>query len=79
MLPGDDFWEQSGIPLEKRTEFIQYLIGKNYQRKAIQRTIELAALPLQKNSENQNPIHNMKSILFLCLLLFHGASMHKVF
>lgn len=35
MLPGDDFWEQSGIPLEKRTEFIQYLIGKNYQRKAI--------------------------------------------
>ena len=39
MLPGDDFWEQSGIPLEKRTEFIQYLIGKNYQRKAIQRTI----------------------------------------
>ena len=28
MLPGDDFWEQSGIPLEKRTEFIQYLIGK---------------------------------------------------
>ncbi|MCL1691475.1 hypothetical protein CMU59_12215 [Elizabethkingia anophelis] len=46
MLPGDDFWEQSGIPLEKRTEFIQYLIGKKIiSGKPSKEQLELAALP----------------------------------
>ena len=46
MLPGDDFWEQSGIPLEKRTEFIQYLIGKKIiSGKLSKEQLELAALP----------------------------------
>ena len=46
MLPGDDFWEQSGIPLEKAyTEFIQYLIGK-----------KLSAESYLKNSWNWQPL-----------------------
>lgn len=46
MLPGDDFWEQSGIPSEKRTEFIQYLIGKKIiSGKLSKEQLELAALP----------------------------------
>ncbi len=49
MLPGDDFWEQSGIPLEKRTEFIQYLIGKkNYQRKAFQRAVGIGSFTFNR-------------------------------
>ena len=48
MLPGDDFWEQSGIPLEKRTEFIQYLIGKNYQRKAFKRAVGIGSFTFHR-------------------------------
>lgn len=69
MLPGDDFWEQSGIPLEKRTEFIQYLIGKKLSAESLPKSSWNWQLYLsQKNSENQNPIHNMKTILFFMLI-----------
>lgn len=69
MLPGDDFWEQSGIPSEKRTEFIQYLIGKKLSAESyLKNSWNWQPCLLQKNSENQNPIHNMRLILFFMFI-----------
>lgn len=57
MLPGDDFWEQSGIPSEKRIEFIQYLLGKKIITGKLSREqLELAALPFTE--EFRKPTSN---------------------